>query len=130
MPPPDDAIRVHHILDSARKAAVFIRGKSREVMDTDEVLTLALVRLLEVIGEASTGITESLRAKYPEIPWREMANTRNRLIHGYFEINYDLVWETVTKELPPLIRQLKSVLREELGARGWGLGTGDDKRGR
>ncbi|MDO8578516.1 MAG: DUF86 domain-containing protein [Dehalococcoidales bacterium] len=113
MPPPDDATRLYHILDSACKAAVFVRGKSREDLDSDELLALALVRLLEVIGEASTGITERLRAKYPEIPWREMANTRNRLIHGYFDISYDLVWETITKELPPLTRRLKRIFKEE-----------------
>jgi uncharacterized protein with HEPN domain len=113
MPPPDDATRLRHILDSARKAVSFTHGKRRGDLEMDEMLALALVRLLEVIGEASTGITEELRAKYPEIPWREMSNTRNRLIHGYFDISYDMVWETVTKELPPLIVKLEKVLDEE-----------------
>jgi len=115
MPPPDDATRLHHILDSARKAVAFTYGKSRADLDTDELLALALVRLLEIIGEVSTGITEELRKKYPEIPWRQMANTRNRLIHGYFDINYELVWETATHELPPLIVKLeKAAAREGL----------------
>ena len=113
MPPPDDATRLHHILDSARKAVRFTSGKSRNDLDTDELLTLALVRLLEIIGEASTGVTESFRSKYPEIPWRQMSDTRNRLIHGYFDINYELVWETTARELPPLIVKLEKALAQE-----------------
>ena len=113
MPPPDDATRLHHILDSAAKAVRFTYRKTREDLRSDELLALALVRLLEIIGEASIGITEGLRAKYPEIPWRQMSDTRNRLIHGYFDINYELVWETVAQELPPLIVKLEKVLIKE-----------------
>ena len=113
MPPPDDATRLHHILDSARKAVQFSHGKSRDDLAKDELLALAIMRLLEVIGEASTGITQGLRTKYPEIPWRQMSDMRNRLIHGYFDINYDLVWETAVEELPPLIIRLEKVLAEE-----------------
>ncbi|MDP3880195.1 MAG: DUF86 domain-containing protein [Dehalococcoidales bacterium] len=113
MPPPDDATRLHHILDSALKAVRFTSGKSRDDLDSDELLALALVRLLEVIGEASTGVTEEFRTKYPEIPWRQMADTRNRLIHGYFDINYELVWETTARELPPLIAKLEKALAQE-----------------
>lgn len=110
MPPPDDATRLYHILDSAQKAVSFTHGKSRHDINRDEVLALALVRLLEIIGEASAGITEGLKTKYPEIPWREMSSTRNRLIHGYFDINYELVWKTVTGELPPLIAQMQKLI--------------------
>ena len=113
MPPPDDATRLHHILDSARKAVRFTSEKNRGDLDADELLALALVRLLEIIGEASTGITEGFRAKYPEIPWRQMADTRNRLIHGYFDINYELIWETATRELPPLVAKLEKALAQE-----------------
>lgn len=113
MPPPDDATRLHHILDSAQKAVSFTYGKSQPDINKDEVLALALVRLLEIIGEASAGITGGLKAKYPEIPWREMSSTRNRLIHGYFDIDYELVWKTVTGELPPLIEQMQKLLADE-----------------
>ena len=113
MTPPDDAIRLHHILDSASRAVEFTHGKSRDDLDRNEVLTLALTRLLEIIGEASTGITEEFRAKHTEIPWRQMSDMRNRLIHGYFDINHELVWETIVCELPPLIVQLEKVLAEE-----------------
>ena len=113
MPPPDDATRLQHILDSARKAVRFTYGKSRDDLDSDELLALAITRLLEIIGEASTGVTETFRAKYPEIPWRQMSNMRNRLIHSYFDINYELVWKTAAQELPPLIAKLEKALAEE-----------------
>ena len=113
MPPPDDATRLHHVLDSARKAVQFAHGKSRDNLVRDELLSLALIRLLEIIGEASGGVSEGFRAKYPQIPWRQMSNMRNRLIHGYFDVDQKLVWETVVQELPPLIRQLERAVAEE-----------------
>ena len=81
-------------------------------LDKNEVLELALVRLLEIIGEAASGISSEFREKYPNISWRQMTTMRNRLIHGYFEVNMDIVWMTVTTELPPLIEQLQQVLDE------------------
>ncbi len=113
MPPPDDATRLHHIIDSASKAVQFTQGKSRDDLVRDELLGLALIRLLEIIGEASSVISEGFRAKYPEIPWRQMAEMRNRLIHGYFDVDQKLVWETAVQELPPLIVQLEKALAEE-----------------
>lgn len=77
-------------------------------------MSFALVRLLEIVGEAAGGVSERLRTEYSEIPWRQMSGMRNRLIHGYFEVNGDLVWETVTKELPPLIVPLQEALEKEV----------------
>ncbi len=71
------------------------------------MLSLALVRLLEVIGEAARGISPEFREKHAKIPWKQMMGMRNRLIHGYYDINLDIVWETITKDLPPLIAQLE-----------------------
>jgi uncharacterized protein with HEPN domain len=75
------------------------------------MLNLSLVRLLEVIGEATRGISPSFRTGHPEVPWEKMVGMRDRLIHGYFDINLDVVWETVTKDLPPLIDQLERILK-------------------
>lgn len=77
------------------------------------MLNLALIRLLEIIGEAATGVSEIMRNKYPEIAWRQMVTMRNRLIHGYFEVNQDLVWETIITELPPLLVQVQKALENE-----------------
>lgn len=76
-------------------------------------MSLALVRLLEIIGEAANGISQEMRDKYPQIAWRQMTNMRNRLIHGYFDVNPELVWENVTGELPPLIIQLQEAIEKE-----------------
>jgi|WetSurMetagenome_2_1015567.scaffolds.fasta_scaffold298182_2 uncharacterized protein with HEPN domain len=113
MPVKDDVSRLHHMLEAADDALVFIIGKQRSDLDTDKMLVLALVRLLEIIGEAAAGISEEMRSEYPEIAWRQMSAMRNRLIHGYFEVNLDIVWKTLKTELPPLASQLRKVLENE-----------------
>jgi len=105
----DDKIRIQHILDAAGEAVNFTKDRSRTDLDTDRQLNLSLVRLLEVIGEAARGISPKFRNEYPQLPWRSMAGMRNRLIHGYFDINLDVVWRTVTEDLPSLINQLKNL---------------------
>jgi uncharacterized protein with HEPN domain len=109
----DDISRLYHMLEAADDALVFVSNKKRSDLDTDKMLVLALVRLLEIVGEAAAGISEETRSKYPEIAWRQMSAMRNRLIHGYFEINLDIVWKTITTELPPLVIQLRKVLEIE-----------------
>ncbi len=113
MPVIDDISRLQHILDAAQRAVRHTKGRKRTDLDKDDLLGLALIRLLEIIGEAAWGISDTLRARYPEIAWRQMTNMRNRLIHGYFDVNNDLVWETVTTELPSLITQIKAVIKKE-----------------
>jgi uncharacterized protein with HEPN domain len=114
MPVKDDISRLHHMLEAADDALVFIIGKERSDLDTDKMLVLALVRLLEIIGEAAAGISEEMRSKYPEIAWRQMSAMRNRLIHGYFDVDLNIVWKTLTTELPPLASQIRKVLANEL----------------
>ncbi|MGH9396295.1 MAG: HepT-like ribonuclease domain-containing protein [Terriglobia bacterium] len=104
-----DAVRVRHILDAARQATAFIQGRSRADLELDPMLSLALVRLLEIIGEAARGASNVFRDAHPEIPWSKMAGMRDRLIHSYFDINLDVVWETVTQDLPFLITQIEKI---------------------
>jgi uncharacterized protein with HEPN domain len=118
MPVIDDVSRLQHILGAAQKAVRYTKTRKRADLDTDELLALGLIRLLEIIGEAAWGISEDLRRKYPEIAWRQMSGMRNRLIHGYFDVNNDLVWETATIELPPLITRIKVVIKKEVGKKG------------
>ena len=73
------------------------------------MLSLALVRLLEIIGEAARGVSASLREKHPEVAWSQMSGMRDRLIHGYFDVNLDVVWRTVTEDLRPLIAELENI---------------------
>ena len=109
----NDEIRLRHILDAVREAVAFSEGRSRSDLDKNRMLSLSLVRLLEIIGEASRGISEEIRLAHPEIAWKKMTGMRDRLIHGYFDVNLDVVWETVTQDLPPLIAQLEKSLASE-----------------
>ncbi|HIJ52355.1 MAG TPA: DUF86 domain-containing protein [Planctomycetes bacterium] len=108
----DDSVRIHHILDAAREAISFADGRSRTDLDTDRKLNLSVVRLLEIIGEAARGISEKFRDSHPDLPWNKMVGMRDRLIHGYFDVNLDVVWETVTQDLPSLITELEKIVAD------------------
>lgn len=104
----DDAIRLRRMLDAAKEAISFASGKKRADLDHDRMLVLSLVKDIEIIGEAATKVSENCRREHPEIPWREIVTMRNRLIHGYFDVNIDIVWKTVADELPPLLLEPQS----------------------
>lgn len=105
-----DLVRLRHLSDAAREAIQFAKGRSRADLDTDRMLSLALVRLLEIIGEAARAISPTYREGHPEIAWKKMVGMRDRLTHGYFDVNLDIVWETVTQDLPGLIGSLEKLL--------------------
>ena len=113
--PPDDHVRLRHMLDAAREASSFVLGKQRRALDDDRQLTLSLVKLIEIVGEAASRVTEEGRRARPEIPWRDIVAMRNRLIHGYFDIDLDRVRDTVADDLPPLIAALEVALGEAPG---------------
>ena len=106
----DVEIRLQHILDAAREAVAFASPRKRADLDSDRLLNLALMRLLEIIGEAATRVPDAERKKRPAIPWPQIVGMRNRLIHGYDNVNFDTLWDIVTKDLPPLIANLKLAL--------------------
>ena len=106
---PEDLVRLRHMLDAARKAVDFSRGRTRDDLDSDEMLSLALVRLLEIIGEAAKRISEEFRQQYSEIPWNQISGTRDRLIHGYFDVDLDIIWSIVADDLPILIAGLDRI---------------------
>jgi uncharacterized protein with HEPN domain len=72
---------------------------------------LSFVRLLEIIGEAARGMSDEFRAQYPELPWKKMVGMRDRLIHGYYDVDIDVVWKTATEDLPGLVAELEQILR-------------------
>lgn len=109
----DDRLSMQQMLDHAREAVGFARGKKREDLDTDRMLELALTRLIEVIGEAASRVSKPTRKKYQEIPWTDIVGTRNRLIHGYDVVDLNLLWETMTQDLPPLIAALQQIVEED-----------------
>ena len=106
----DDAIRVRHMLDAAREAMTFTHDKTRNSLDTDRQLELALVKSIEIIGEAAAKVTNKSREDLPQIPWPNIISMRNRLIHAYFDINRDILWKTITEDLPALIVELEKVV--------------------
>ncbi|MGA2094018.1 MAG: DUF86 domain-containing protein [Sedimentisphaerales bacterium] len=106
-----DKVRIRHILDASREAVEFAKGRSRAELDNDRKLNLSLVRLLEVIGEAARGLSDEFRMQFPEFPWKKMVGMRDRLIHGYYDVDLDIVWETVTEDLPGLINKLENALQ-------------------
>lgn len=108
----DDTVRIRHILEAAHEAIEFAKSRNRADLDTDRKLNLSLVRLLEIIGEAARGISEEFRDSHPDLPWNKMVGMRDRLIHGYFDVNLDIVWETVTQDLPSLIAQLEKIVAD------------------
>jgi uncharacterized protein with HEPN domain len=86
--------------------------RTREDLDHDEMLTLAVVRLIEILGEAAKNVSDSTKMRSPDIPWRQMSGTRDRLIHAYFEVNLDIVWGIVTQDLPPMIPKLEALIKD------------------
>jgi uncharacterized protein with HEPN domain len=106
-----DKVRIRHILDASKEAVEFAKGRSRAELDSDRKPNLSLVRLLEVIGEAARGISDEFRAQHTELPWKNMVGMRDRLIHGYYDVDLDIVWETANEDLPGLVSQLEEILR-------------------
>jgi uncharacterized protein with HEPN domain len=98
------------MLDMARKATDFVAGKTRTDLDTDEKLALALVRALEIIGEAANHVSPQVRSELPGIPWRQVIGMRNRIIHAYYDVNLDIVWETIRDDLPTVIAAVEAAL--------------------
>lgn len=106
----DDITRVRHMLDASVEASEFLGAVSLEGLKTNRVLANAIVRSLEVVGEAARQVSQDFKDKHPEIEWLVIVGMRNRLIHAYFDIDFLVVWSTVHNDLPPLIIQLKSIL--------------------
>ncbi len=106
----DDSVRLHHMLDAAREAEFFAQNKTRSSLDCDRKLVLALVKSIEIVGEAAANVTNKCREDLPQIPWPEIIGMRNRLTHAYFDTNLDILWNTVIEDLPPLIVELEKIV--------------------
>jgi uncharacterized protein with HEPN domain len=99
------------MLDHAQEAVDLLAGKEKAALASDRVLQLALVRLVEIVGEAANRLTVEDQFRYPSIPWREIVGMRNRLAHGYNAIDLNVLWDTVQVDLPQLIDELERILR-------------------
>ena len=108
MPPDRDHVRLLHMLEHAREAVQLVEGRTREDLDADRLLSLALVRLLEIVGEAAARVSPEGRTRHPAIPWSEVVSLRNRLIHGYDSVDFDVLWRIVEGDLPALVNVLSA----------------------
>lgn len=100
------------MIEAAELALSFVARRERADLDSDAMLRLALTRAVEVVGEAAGQVSEAGRAELPAVPWAQIVGMRNRLVHAYFDINRDILWDTVQLALPKLVGQLKSAVGE------------------
>ena len=101
---------MQHMLDHALEAVEMVRGRQPDDLRQDRMLQLALVRLVEIVGEAATRVSEEGQKHHPSIPWQQARGMRNRLVHGYDKIDLPVLWDTIEYDLPPLIAELRRIL--------------------
>ena len=106
---PRDLIYVGHMLDMARKAVSKTQELSREAYDADENLRLALIHLVQVIGEAARQVSRPFTERHSEIPWSEIIGMRHKVVHDYLGVDEDVVWQVVTQDLPLLVAALEPI---------------------
>lgn len=105
----DNQTRLRHMLDAAQKAINYVNNRTFQDLENDEILALALVKLIEIVGETASRISNEYQAEHPEIPWSAMIGMRNRLVSAYFDINLKVLWQTTQEDLPTLIDELKKL---------------------
>lgn len=106
MTPPDDRIRIRHMRDAVDKALRYTQDSSRQTLEDDEILRLAITKLVEIVGEAAKQVSEPTRNAHPSVPWSAAARMRDRLIHHYLDVDLDVLWATITEDFPPLLDAL------------------------
>ena len=99
-----DRIRLRHMLDASTEALTFVEGRAKYDVLSDRLLLLALIKEIEIVGEAASKISTEFRALHAEVPWASMIGMRNRLIHAYADSDVEVVWSAVTLESPTLVR--------------------------
>lgn len=105
----DDDARLLDMLLAAREAMMFVDGMTFPEFNSNRMAQLAILKAIEIVGEAASQISSDLRNEHPEIPWSGIVGMRNRLVHGYFDINLERVWQTVQRDIPGLVSQLESL---------------------
>lgn len=104
-----DELYLEHVLQAITRIERFTSG-GREVFFGDEMVQSAVIRQLEIVGEAVRNLSDQLKARETAVPWRDIAGTRDKLIHGYFNVKLDVVWNVVTRELQSLKQQVRRIL--------------------
>lgn len=99
------------MIDAAEEALSFTAGISETEFNKNRMLVLSIIKEIEIIGEAASKVSEDTKLKHNKIPWQDIVDMRNRLIHGYFDVNVKLVWNTIKNDLPSLLKSLNEILR-------------------
>jgi uncharacterized protein with HEPN domain len=100
------------MIEAAETACQFVSGRRRDDLDTDQMLVFALVRAIEIVGEAASKVSLATRQATGDIAWPLIVSMRNRLVHAYFDIDHEIVWKTATEELPELLPKLRSLVAQ------------------
>ena len=109
----DPKLYLKDILTAMDAIEQFVKGLDVESFKNNDIVSSAVIRKFEIIGEATKNISNSIRTHYSQIPWKQMAGMRDRLIHGYSEVDLNLVWETIQNRLPKLKSDIQSILKDE-----------------
>ena len=108
----DDRLSLEQMLDTVHRARRIVRGLTREAFDADEVRQLALVHLIQLLGEAASRVSATFRDRHPELPWAQMVGMRNRIVHGYNHVDPDIVWRVATEDLEVVLAALERILAQ------------------
>ncbi len=111
--PENDRGRLTHMLEAAQEAHQFSIGHTRTTLENNRLLQLALVKAVEIVGEAASQITDEFQAKHTQIPWAQIRGRRHRLVHAYYDIDLAVLWDTVSEALPPLIAELQQIISSD-----------------
>lgn len=105
----DDAVYLQHMLDAIERIEAYTDGMSEDAFQNDELVQDGVIRQIEILGEAAKQVSDETRTQYDEIPWTDIAGMRDKLIHGYFNVDLSLVWQTVHHDIPQLKAQLTAI---------------------
>lgn len=108
--PRRDRLRLQHMLDACDALTEFITGRTEDDLLIDKMLLSAVSRQIEIIGEAANMLTTALREQYPEVPWKQIVGMRHKIIHEYFAVQTDTVWDVVQNDVPVLREQIKTII--------------------
>ncbi len=105
-----DKLRLQHILDAAERVSTYLAGTERQGFMANQMLQDAVIRNLEIIGEACVNLTPDFRDAHAAVPWLKASGIRNRLVHGYFDVDLNVVWQTAREALPQFVAQVRAIL--------------------
>ncbi|HEX6133183.1 MAG TPA: HepT-like ribonuclease domain-containing protein [Longimicrobiales bacterium] len=108
--PHDDRLPLEQMLDAARRLSRLARERGRATFDDDDVLRLAMLQLIQRLGESASRLSADFRFAHPELPWAEMIGLRNRIVHSYDDLDPDIIWHVASADVEPVIAALERVL--------------------